>query len=172
MQKLFRVIFIFMVFHCGFAFSDVYAGKYDHNDFSIDVPGDWVNMGNVHIEGVKAAFTKEVDAEITPIILIAIDGSVGGSTIENIVEKAVKIVTSTIPDAKFLFERDVYTGSIKWREIIYQYSDAGYSFQVVQYHTVNNKKHYAFTGQSLQTDFRGYLSDFRKTFNTWKFKAD
>ncbi len=172
MQRLFRVIFIFVVFHCGFAFSDAYAGKYDHNDFSIDVPEDWVNMGNVYIEGVKAAFTKEVDAEITPIILVAIDDSVGGSTIENVVEKAVKIVTSTIPDAKFLFERDVYTEGVKWREIIYQYSDAGYSFQAVQYHTVNNRKHYAFTGQSLQSDFREYLPDFRKSFNSWEFQAD
>ncbi|GAX62897.1 glycyl-tRNA synthetase beta chain [Candidatus Scalindua japonica] len=174
MLKFLRLMIVVVVF-CGVicpVFSSVFAGKYKRDDFSFEVPDEWVEMGAMNIKGVIAAFTKEIDAEVTPIILVAVSDRPVGRTIKEVVENAVNIVTSTIPDAKFLFERDVYTENVKWREIIYQYSDAGYSFQAVQYHTINNKKHYAFTGQSLQSDFREYLSDFRNTFNSWKFKAD
>ncbi len=177
MFKSFRIIFIMATCVCsiGLAYSNTFAEKYNHNDFSLDLPERWYEATTLNIEGLEAVFTKEIDddVKITPVMLIAMsDEEVVGNTIGDLVEKAFEIVTSTIPDAKFLFERDAYTGSVKWREIIYQYSDAGYSFQAVQYHTINNKKHYAFTGQSLQSDFRGYLPDFRKTFNTWKFKTD
>ena len=174
MCRLFRVIFILLTCICltGFAFSDTFAEKYSHNDFSLEIPERWYETKTFYAEAIEALFTKEIDAEINPIMMIAIGDRVRGSTIKDVVEQAVNMVTSTIPDAKFLFERDVYTGNVKWRELIYQYSDAGYLFQTVQYHTINNKKHYAFTGQSLQSDFREHLAEFRKTFNTWQFKAD
>lgn len=173
MFKSLRVIFIMATCVCsvGFAFSDTFAEKYNHNDFSFEVSNGWVEMKTSYMESVEAIFTKKVDTEVTPIMMIAIDDKVGDSTIKDVVEKAISIVTSTIPDAKFLFERDVYTGRTKWREIIYQYSDAGYSFQAVQYHTIINKKHYVFTGQSLQADFGNHLDDFRKTFNSWEFRV-
>ncbi|MCR4289836.1 MAG: hypothetical protein NUV86_06220 [Candidatus Scalindua sp.] len=174
MFKSSRIIYTAVACICiiGLAYPDVYAAKYVNRDLSFEVPGGWHEIKGMGLKGVEAAFTKEIDSEITPIMLIAIDSRVGDSTLKDVVEKAMSVVTSTIPDAKFLFERDVYTGNVKWREIIYQYSDAGYAFQAVQSHTIDNKKHFVFTGQSLQSDFREYLPEFRKTFDTWQFKTD
>ena len=174
MFKLFRVVSTAMAYICiiSFAFSDAFAGKYDHSDLSLDIPDGWVETETFYMDSIEVVFSKNADEEIKPFMMIAISDETDGRTISDLVANAIKIVASTIPDAKFLFERDVYSGKVKWREIIYQYSDAGYSFQTVQYHTIYDKKHYAFTGQSLQADFRNHLDDFRKTFNTWTFKAD
>lgn len=170
---LFSIIAFYICFS-NVSFSAAFAEKYNHNELSLEIPVGWVKIKTLYMEAVEAVFTKKFDddIEITPIMVIAIGDNVVGLTINDVVENAVKTVTSAIPEAKFLFERDIHTGNVRWREIIYQYSDAGYSFQVVQYHTINNKKHYAFTGQCLQKHFREHLPDFRKTFNTWKFKTD
>ncbi len=150
-------------------FQQTFAGeKYFHKDFLFEVDDDWAKAAD--IEGIEVIFMKDVDSEVMPIMMVAMNDEIGGLTTEDFVNNTSKEIIMRFPQAKFLFERDVHTGNVKWRELVYQYSDGGFSFQVIQYHTINGNKHYAFTGQCLKSDFKEHLHDFRKSFDTWEFR--
>lgn len=174
MRKYFILSFFIALTHVSifsFVFQNAFAGeKYVHRDFLFEVDDDWAKAADM--EGIEVVFMKDVDSEVMPVMMVAMNDEIGRLTTEDFVDKTTKEIIMRFPQAKFLFERDVYTGDVKWRELVYQYSDGGFSFQIIQYHTINGNKHYAFTGQSLQSDFKEHLHDFRKSFDTWEFRTN
>lgn len=153
-----------------FHLNELSAATITSEGFSFTVPDGWVRKEGAL--GTDFIFTKEIYSDIMPAIIIATDDRQQDFMLKDYVQRTKKKLGEQFPGIKFLFERYVYAGGLRWHELIYQYSYAGYPFQVIQYHTVNKGKYYVITGHSLQSDFGKLLKDFKDTFNSWKLVAE
>ncbi len=90
--------------------------------------------------------------------------------LEDLLEELRKQIRSRYPYTRFFLERWVSQAGAEWQELIYAYTDGDYTLQFIQYITVVKDKAYSFTGVTQQQDFKGYLGDFRKMFQSWRFR--
>ncbi|MFQ5861529.1 MAG: hypothetical protein ACE5IC_00225 [Candidatus Brocadiales bacterium] len=89
----------------------------------------------------------------------------------DLTEELKNQIRSRYPDTKFFLERWVSQAGAEWQELIYAYTDGDYTLQFIQLLTVVKDKAYSFTGVTQQQDFKGYLGDFRKMFQSWRLRG-